>query len=1020
LGAVFADSLHNYSVVLFPGSSQTGRTGGTFDNNGNFHLVWQDRNMTSGHFNLHYARIAPDLSKTQDFNLTQQFGLVAGGFPAIAASANGMLYIAEEEDNYNVGVIQSSDGGNTWSNNIVLGNAGNPGISAPRITFDTANNPHVVFIAQSTSGGPSDVFASDRNSSGVWSTAVQIDNLGTGGGRAFYPYIASAPNGDVFAAWQEDTVGAFGTGAVSIAHWNHNSGKWQPELQNISQSGSGTTSNVTPSIVVDNTGTVWVAWRSGSGTTVGAQFTTSTNNGVTYGSPGQVLPQQYARAGNTPTSLAFGNGNIYFAGQYDSGSGAFSVILTYTSIGNNPPPTTTPSGTTTTATTTVPTTTPTPVCQPLISQVVALPSYEPASFLLRWSGNGGNNTLAYTVQYWDMTASSTANWQNLVTTVVGTAANFTNGVNGHIYGFRSQATDGCSVEAAHPNPDSMTVIDSTPPVGQPVISSSNGSMIVRLNLANNVTDNGGSGTATVQLSNDPGFGSFYETPYTDTLTAISWNLDAPQYGGNYTPGQKAVYIRYKDNVGNVPITPYNFSVNVTQDISSLTNFQYQAEGDTTGGNQEFLNFFNPTANDATVLATYTNADGTVNQSAYGITALGHLSINVANDVQTVHSTSIASDVAIVGETSSYRGSGLDAVTNASALGTTWYFPEGSTVNGRTTSFALYNPNSSSATVQIAFKDTNGNTISTSGTTTVPANSRVSVTDTPANAVFATTITVSNGVGIVAGRQLGWPTGGFALSTGLSSGSASWYFGYSDNHNGSGTYFNVLNPASSPVTLTFNVLSADGSSSRSSSYVLAANARANFPISTLASGAFGLINRRLTASTIVSLQATSSVVAEEIQTANGGLGAAVVQGTPSLATHWTLPGTINNDPTAVNQSDTVIVANFNSVNAYLTLTAVDDSGNSVCTTCSPITIAPHSSTTVSLNRLQGAQNQKLVVTADTPNPSYRWRYYHTASDTNTTARTITVTGVVVEHIQQYNNDQSLVLGQADPASVTAIK
>ncbi len=337
-GAAFVDSAHTYKLVSLGGSSQSGHTGGTFDAGGTYHAVWQDRDYNTGRFNLFYARIAPDLTKTGSVNLTAVLKQGAGGFPSIIAT-NNKLFIAYEESNNDVSIIESDDGGNNWLNHFIIGNAGQAGVSNPQIAVDSANRLHVVFISHSN------VFAADRDSNGKWASPVQINNLGTPGGRALYPAIAATSGGDVFAVWGEDAPNAFGTGEVSIVRRDHNQQKWQPESQNISRSSQGGLSAATPGITADSNNTVWVAWRTSRQQNVfGAQFVTSSDNGQSYSQPADAIGLSFARGGNAPSSLAFGNGNIYYAAQLSGNDGIFGAWVASTPVMGSPPPGTSPSG----------------------------------------------------------------------------------------------------------------------------------------------------------------------------------------------------------------------------------------------------------------------------------------------------------------------------------------------------------------------------------------------------------------------------------------------------------------------------------------------------------------------------------------------------------------------------------------------------------------------------------------------------------------------------------------------------
>ncbi len=338
-GAVFAyhrptDS--GYKVVAFPSTSKSVYSTGIYDPAGNFHMAWQD--FTDSGYHVFYSKIDSNgnvLINARDLNFNSQAlsGISTSGLPSLTVRSDGRLYMALEETGFNVSVIESDDGGNTWINNRVLGTAGKGGVSNPHITVDSANGLHVVFVGNVGR----DVMASDSDSNGNFGTLVFLDNQGTQG-RAFFPGIATSPKtGDLFAVWQEDAPSAFGVGAVSLARWDSASKKWQPELRNITNSGSGTFSYGIPSVTVDGGGIVWVSFRANIGSTIKYSYTTSTDTtGSAFNTFGDIVGSAN-RSANAPTSMAYANGYVYFSAQYDA-TGTFGDWVSHSQANIGPPP----------------------------------------------------------------------------------------------------------------------------------------------------------------------------------------------------------------------------------------------------------------------------------------------------------------------------------------------------------------------------------------------------------------------------------------------------------------------------------------------------------------------------------------------------------------------------------------------------------------------------------------------------------------------------------------------------------
>lgn len=336
VGVGFADAAHKYNPVLFRTAAGANHTNGTFDSAGNFYLVWQDRAGASGNYHTFLVKISPTLGFGTPVDVSAAAGQDIGLFPSVGVSSDGKIYVASEQKNAYIGVMLSTDGGNSWSNTVVA-QGGRAGDTYTRLTIDPSNQPHVAFISSNDNGTTTDVAAVDySNSTGKWSQQVQIDNLGTPQGRAFATDISSAPNGDVFAVWQEDSATTTPT-EVSLAHWDHVSGKWQPEKQNISRSLNGATLGAyEPGVTVDISGAVWVGYRyADANNHNGADYVISTDNGQNFSAPAAAMLPGFYRS--DATSIAYGAGNVYLVAQLADSSDIFGAWLVSTPANVGPP-----------------------------------------------------------------------------------------------------------------------------------------------------------------------------------------------------------------------------------------------------------------------------------------------------------------------------------------------------------------------------------------------------------------------------------------------------------------------------------------------------------------------------------------------------------------------------------------------------------------------------------------------------------------------------------------------------------
>ncbi len=232
------------------------------DATGNVHVAWQD--YTSR--NIFYRR----WNATSDAWTTAEVVFAGWGdsnYPSLAVDGAGNVHVAwhDEADyahwgtSYDIFYRRWNVSTGVWSTTEWLSNQ--TGVSYdPSLVVDATGDVHVAW--QGWSGGDYEIIYRRWDAtSGVWGTTVAIsDNTAV----SHSPSLAVDETGDVHVAWMDWSVGGWD---ILYRRWNATSGVW------------GTTENVSenedvsgePSLAVDVEGNVHVAWRdvsnyAGSGT----------------------------------------------------------------------------------------------------------------------------------------------------------------------------------------------------------------------------------------------------------------------------------------------------------------------------------------------------------------------------------------------------------------------------------------------------------------------------------------------------------------------------------------------------------------------------------------------------------------------------------------------------------------------------------------------------------------------------------------------------------------------------------
>jgi hypothetical protein len=246
---------------------------------------------------------------------------------------------------------------------------------------------------------------------------------------------------------------------------------------------------------------------------------------------------------------------------------------------------------------------------------------------------------------------------------------------------------------------------------------------------------------------------------------------------------------------------------------------YFAEGYTGPGFSEWITVLNPDASkDATVVVNYMfNNEPNPDATVVNVPAASRFTINVNDDIGPNHEVSAqvmcTSGVDIFVERPMYFQyspgcQGGHCVTGARAPSTTWYFAEGTTIDGFSEYITLQNPNDDTATVKLDYTGHDG--FINSYNVDVPGNSRntVNVNQT-ASVVGDVSVKVesTNGMPIVAERPcyFEWSRNGGHCVVGAPAPIMNCYFG--EGYTGAGfvEWLLVQNPNDVEANITVDFL-----------------------------------------------------------------------------------------------------------------------------------------------------------------------------------------------------------------------
>jgi len=317
-----------------PGSTQ-GSPSIAVNSTGAVFLAWMD--WRNGNADIYFAGSADGGATwtTPNKKVNTDAGIAAQSYPRLAVDGASKVYVVwvdERNGDSDVFVGVSSDGGMTWTDREITVESGVDPQYDPAISIDEAGDAYVVW--EDTRNANSDVYFAKSSDGGLsWSNPnVQLT---TEAAAQYFPTIAAGSAGVAYAAWRDNRNGNYD---IYLEKTADGGASWSTPPVRVNTD-TGTAPQNNPSIDVDSSGFVHLAWTDNRNTIPDIYSASSFDAGLSWTNPNwRVNDDPGFNLQTFPALAASSPGRVHIAWQ-DGRSGVNDVFSAAATILKPPPPT---------------------------------------------------------------------------------------------------------------------------------------------------------------------------------------------------------------------------------------------------------------------------------------------------------------------------------------------------------------------------------------------------------------------------------------------------------------------------------------------------------------------------------------------------------------------------------------------------------------------------------------------------------------------------------------------------------
>jgi hypothetical protein len=257
--------------------------------------------------------------------------------PSIAVDSSGNAYCIWGDwrnSNWDVYFAKSIDSGNSWESPDIMVNSGPQNQTYPSIAVDSAGIIYVVW--EDDRNGDKDIYFAKSIDGGLnWSNPnirVSFDTLGRGSPNMSQvaPEIAVDSDGNIYVVWQDDR---WSDDDIFFAKSSDGGATWGVENTRVNSDAAPSPDQKNPTMTLDSSGTIYVAWSQGSGSTNDIYFSKSADGGTNWSDPHRLVNTEPGTDDRANPSIGVDSmGNIFIAWQ-DNRNGNYDIYFASSSDG---------------------------------------------------------------------------------------------------------------------------------------------------------------------------------------------------------------------------------------------------------------------------------------------------------------------------------------------------------------------------------------------------------------------------------------------------------------------------------------------------------------------------------------------------------------------------------------------------------------------------------------------------------------------------------------------------------------
>jgi hypothetical protein len=251
--------------------------------------------------------------------------------PDITVDSSGNAYCVWGDwrnSNWDIYFSKSLDGGVSWETPDVMVSSGSGNQTYPSITVGSSGNIYVVW--EDDRNGDKDIYFAKSLDGGLsWSNPnirVNFDTFGRGDPNMSQvsAQIAVDSVEDIYVIWQDNR---WTDEDIFFAKSSDGGATWGVENTRVNTDSAPSPDQKNPTMILDSTGTIYVAWSQGSGSTNDIYFSKSTDGGTIWSNPFIRVNTEPATADRAnPTIGVDSNANVFIAWQ-DNKNGNYDIYF---------------------------------------------------------------------------------------------------------------------------------------------------------------------------------------------------------------------------------------------------------------------------------------------------------------------------------------------------------------------------------------------------------------------------------------------------------------------------------------------------------------------------------------------------------------------------------------------------------------------------------------------------------------------------------------------------------------------